>query len=201
VIKKIAILAFLILVSIAIVLYFKFGHMLKKHEILPSPAVENGILKLIDTRVSSRNFTSREIDSQILSEIMWAAYGKNSHGTRTIPTSRNKQNLSVYAITKSGAFLYNGKNLIQITNDDLRPLFAMQDFVLTAPLTILYTGTDTENSPIHAGAALQNVGLFASERGMSAVVRMMFDKIAIHKALNLPADEILIVSQTIGWPE
>ncbi|MDR1027142.1 MAG: nitroreductase family protein [Rickettsiales bacterium] len=168
---------------------------------LPAPSIDGGVLKLIDARASSRDFSAREIDDKTLSEILWAAFGKNSRGTRTIPTSRGRQALAVYAITKNGAFLYDGAGLVKKSGDDLRPLFAhtMQSFPKTAPLTILFAGDDAMNSPIHAGAAMQNVGLYAAEKGMGAVVRMMFDKDAAKKALAMPKAEQPIVSITIGW--
>ena len=63
------------------------------------------ILETIDSRKTTRAFSDKEIDDKTMNEIMWAAFGKNSRGTRTIPTAKNNQNLKVYAIRADGAFL------------------------------------------------------------------------------------------------
>jgi nitroreductase len=157
------------------------------------------ILTTIDARASTREFSSEPIDDKTMNEIMWAAFGKNSRGTRTIPTGRNQQNLKVFAIRADGAFSYDGEKLIKISDDDLRPMFAVQPYVMDAPLTLVFTGSDKEFSPMHAGSAYQNVGLYCAERGIGNVVRAYFDKQAVAKALNLPAGESALISQTIGW--
>jgi nitroreductase len=183
----------------AVFAYNKFGFILHNTTALPTPSVDGGFLALADARMSSRAFDTREIDEQTTSDIMWAAFGKNSRGTRTIPTAMNEQNLKVFAIRADGAFLYDGKNLRRVSDDDLRPLFAGQGYVMDAPLTLLFVGPDTEYSRMHAGSAYQNVALYCAEKGIGNVVRGMFDKAAVHGALKLGTDEVAIISQTIGW--
>jgi len=78
-------------------------------------------------------------------------------------------------------------------------MFAVQDFVMDAPLTLLYAGSDKEFSPMHAGSAYQNVALYCAEKGIGNVVRAYFDKAGVAAALGLGKDEFAIVSQTIGW--
>jgi nitroreductase len=162
---------------------------------------QDGILKLIDSRVSTRTFSDKSIDDKTTDEILWAAFGINSRGTRTIPTSQNQQNLKVYAIRADGAFLYDGERLNKVSDADLRPLFARQDFVATAPLTLLFAGSDKDNSPLHAGSSYQNVALYCAERGLGNVVRAFFDWQAVEQALVFTEGEFAIISQTIGWKE
>ncbi|MDR1697242.1 MAG: nitroreductase family protein [Rickettsiales bacterium] len=190
-----------VLVILGVVAYAKFGFLLHNARALPTPSVDDGVLALIDARMSSRNFSDREMDAQTTSDILWAAFGKNSHGTRTIPTAMNEQDLKVYAIRADGAYFYDGGKLVQITDTDLRPLFAQQKFVLDAPLTLLYVGPDAEYSRMHAGSAYQNVALYCAERGLACVVRGMFDKAGTGVALGLESDEVAIISQTVGWPK
>jgi nitroreductase len=170
---------------------------------LPQPVITGGkpLMEVIASRKTERTYSSKTIDSQTLSEILWSAWGISHEDKRTIPTSRNKQNLKVYAIKADGVWLYNAeKNTLEpVNNKDMRNLFATQDFVETAPLTLLYTGSDDKNSPMHAGSAYQNVGLYCTSRGLNNVVRGYFDYEQVHKELNLPEDENVIISQTIGW--
>ena len=170
---------------------------------LPQPITTGGkpFMETLAARKTERTFSKKDIDNQTLSEILWSAWGISHDGKRTIPTSMNKQNLKVYVLKKDGVWLYKAENntLEPINNKDMRHLFATQDFVKTAPLTLLYTGTDSKNSPLHAGSAYQNVGLYCASKGLNNVVRGYFDHEQIEKALNLAKEEKAIISQTIGW--
>ena len=58
---------------------------------LPKADLSSPILKTIDARKSTRNFSSKPVSEQLLSNILWAAFGTNTHNTRTIPTAMNQQ--------------------------------------------------------------------------------------------------------------
>lgn len=171
---------------------------------LPLPIAQGGkpLLDTIRDRRSVRQFDSQMLDSQTLSNILFVAFGISGDNKRTIPTSMNRQNLNVYVLLPNGAFLYQatGNELIQVSPKDIRPLFATQDYMKTVPLILVYTGSDTTNSPMHAGSAYQNVGLYAASEGLNSVVRMPREKAKIAQALDLPAEEFVIVSQAIGYP-
>lgn len=170
---------------------------------LPAPQTTGGIplMEAVQKRHSAREFSAEKIDDQTLSDILYVAWGISHDGKRTIPTSMNKQNLAVYAVMPDGAWLYDaaGNRLLQVTSEDLRPLFDRQDYMKDAQLTLVFTGTDPRNSPLHAGSAYQNVGLYTISRGLNNVVRGWFDRDGVAKALNLEPEEV-IISQTIGWP-
>ncbi len=174
-----------------------------KPQELPRPILTGGkpLMEAIALRKSERTFSPKDIDTQTLSEILWSAWGISHDGKRTIPTSMNKQDLKVYVFKSDGVWLYNATNnsLEPIIHNDKRNLFATQDFVKSAPLTLLYTGTDSKNSPLHAGSAYQNVGLYCASKGLNNVVRGYFDHKLIEQSLNLPTEEKAIISQTIGW--
>lgn len=170
---------------------------------LPAPVLTSGkpLMQTLNERRSVREFSSRPIDNQTLGEILWAAWGISHGGKHTIPTSMNKQDLKLYVVKADGAWIYTPQkhSLSRITDQDLRPILATQDYVKDAPLNLIYTGNDKKNSPLHAGSAYQNVGLYAASRGLNNVVRGYFDRNAVHKALELPVGEDVIISQTIGW--
>ncbi len=170
---------------------------------LPDPQTSGGVplMEAVQKRHTAREFSAEKIDDQTLSDILYVAWGISHDGKRTIPTSMNKQNLAVYAVMPDGAWLYDaaGNRLIQVTAEDLRPLFDSQDYMKDARLTLVFTGSDPKNSPLHAGSAYQNVGLYAASRGLNNVVRGWFDRDGVAKALNLKPEEV-IISQTIGWP-
>lgn len=170
---------------------------------LPAPQVTGGIplMEAIQHRKSTREFSAKKIDDQTLSEILYVAWGISHDGKRTIPTSMNKQDLAVYAVTPQGVWLYDAENnqLKQISSQDVRSLFNQQDYMNDAQLTLVFTGSDPKNSLLNAAAAYQNVGLYAASRGLNNVVRGWFDHAGVAKVLGLDENQVLI-SQTIGWP-
>ena len=172
---------------------------------LPAPNIKGGqpLMETLANRKTIRDLSDQAIDNQTLSELLWSAWGISHGENRTIPTSQNKQNLKVYVTKADGTWLYNAKDnrLEQVSNQDLRALMAKQDFVKTAPITLIFTGSDAKNSPMHAGSAYQNVGLYCASKGLGNVVRGYLDREAVEKALNLPAEEKVIITQTIGWPK
>ncbi len=171
---------------------------------LPNPALHGGkpLMDVIRERQSGRAFDTRVPDNQVLSDILFAAYGLSHDGKHTIPTSMNRQNLNVYVVLSKGVFLYRpaDHDLVQVSRADVRPLFANQDYMKTVPIILVYTGSDSENSLLHAGSSYQNVGLYAASAGLNNVVRMPREKEKIAQALDLPAEEFVIVSQAVGYP-
>ena len=158
-------------------------------------------MEAIAERKTIREFKAQDIDEQTLSEILWTAFGISHDGKRTIPTAMNQQNLKVYVVRNDGAWLYDAADntLTQITAENLQPLFATQDFMKNVPVNLVYVGSDEKYSPMHAGSAYQNVGLYAASKGMHSVVRGYFDNDKVTKALGLENGERAIVSQAIGW--
>ena len=57
----------------------------------------------------------------------------------------------------------------------------------------MYTGADT-------GFISQNVYLFCASAGLATVVRGLVDRDALAKALNLPEQKKIILTQTVGYP-
>ncbi len=165
---------------------------------LPAPVMTGGkpLMEAIAERKTIREFKAQDIDEQTLSEILWTAFGISHDGKRTIPTAMNQQNLKVYVVKNDGAWLYDaaGNTLTQITAENLQPLFATQDFMKNVPVNLVYVGSDEKYSPMHAGSAYQNVGLYAASKGMHSVVRGYFDNDKVTKALGLENGERAIVS-------
>ena len=140
---------------------------------LPAPVMTGGkpLMEAIAERKTIREFKAQDIDEQTLSEILWTAFGISHDGKRTIPTAMNQQNLKVYVVKNDGAWLYDaaGNTLTQITAENLQPLFATQDFMKNVPVNLVYVGSDEKYSPMHAGSAYQNVGLYAAPKVCTAL--------------------------------
>lgn len=172
---------------------------------LPAPDLTGGmpLMQAMKERKTERAFSTEALDDQTLSDILWTAWGYNRPDKRTIPTARNRQNMEVYVLKADGAFRYDARanSLIPVTAQDLRPFAAKQDFVLNAPVTLLFVADeDDKYAGMHAGSAYQNVGLYCASKGLYNVVRGMIDRDALAKALGIEDEDDIIISQTVGKP-
>lgn len=184
---------------------------------LPKPQTAGGkpLMQAISERHTTRDFADKEISPQVLSNLLWVAWGLNrADGRRTVPTANNKQGMDVYAVTAKGAYLYDAvaNTLIPVSDKDLRALTGRQDFVGKAPLNLVYvadyakiaTLSDYDKlrySAAHAGFMGQNVYLYCASEGLNTVIRAWFDGPALEKALNLRPEQKIILSQTVGHPK
>jgi SagB-type dehydrogenase family enzyme len=177
---------------------------------LPAPQTEGGLplMQALSERKTSRSFSSKELDIQTLSNLLWAANGFNRSDKRTAPTAMNRQEIEIYLTLPSGAYWYDAKNnvLVQKSTEDLRALTGRQDFVATAPLNIVIVAdtekqTGKESQYIDAGYVSQNIYLFCASEGLATVVRGLVDREALAKALNLSDKQVVIVAQTVGYPQ
>lgn len=168
---------------------------------LPKPEIDTPLMKLIDARATIRNISDKKIDLDVLSNILWSAFGTNSHNTRTIATGKNEQDLKVFVIYDNKVWLYDGINnkLNKYSDVDLMPYLAKQDFVNVSPVHLIYAG-GKHYAYAHSGSAYQNVYLYAAEKGLATVIRGYIDAEGVHKALNLPEDEIVTYHQVVGYP-
>ncbi len=171
---------------------------------LPAPVVTGGmpLMEAINARQSERFYdSSKTIDDQTLSEILWVAWGANMHGKRTIATARNKQNMGLYVLTPTGTWRYDGmKNQLEKVNDkNLIPLCAQQPFVNDAPLHLLFTAVDDKWGRCHVGSAYQNVYLYATSKGLGTVIRGLIDQAALTRELGLTNGEQVMLHQTVGY--
>ena len=173
---------------------------------LPEPTKTGGkpLMETIAARATGRTFNpEHKVDDQTLSEILWVAWGMNEHGTRTIPTARNKQNMELYVLTTEGTWRYEGKDntLVKVNDKNLIPLCVQQDFVNKAPLHLLYVAKEEGWGAAHVGSAYQNVYLYAASKGMQTVIRGMIDREALTKELELTDGKKAMLHQVVGYAE
>ena len=194
-----------------------FGEELKPIPLLkPQLDIGKPLMKVLSERSSSRSFSTERLPVQVLSNLLWAAFGVNRHGEgkRTAPSARNWQEIDIYVAMAEGLYLYDAKNhvLNPIILKDLRALTGKQDFVKDAPVNLIYVadfakmGNASEEdkklySAADTGFISQNVYLFCSSEGLATVVRGSVDREALAKAMKLRADQNIILVQTIGKPK
>ena len=110
---------------------------------LLSPQIDGGkpLMQALQKRSTSRDFSPDLLPPQVLSNLLWAAYGINRPeiGKRTVPSASNCQEIDLYVSMASGLYLYDAKTnrLEPIVNEDIRSLTGKQPFVKTAPVNLI----------------------------------------------------------------
>jgi nitroreductase len=184
---------------------------------LPAPRKEAGkpIMQALQLRRSMREFSPRPLPPEILSDVLWAAYGINRpSGDRTAPYWRHIMVLDVYAAMADGVWLYDPKAhaLRPYLQTDIRAQTGLQDFVATAPLNLIYVahgdrmeGISSEERRLYASVdaafAGQNVYLFCASEGLGTVFRGAVDYEKLNRAMRLDGGQQFVTfAQTVGYP-
>ncbi|MGO9132715.1 MAG: nitroreductase family protein [Methylovirgula sp.] len=184
--------------------------------ILPPPRNEGGmnLIGALKLRRSTREYADRPLPRQLLSDLLWAAYGINRpNGDRTAPYWRHVMVIDVYAAMADGVWVYEPKThaLQAYLKEDLRAQTGFQDFVATAPLNLIYVAHGErmlEISPeerrlyasVDTGFIGQNVYLFCASEGLATVFRGAVDYPKLNHALKLPDQQFVTFAQTVGYP-
>ena len=180
---------------------------------LPAPQTDGGmpLMQALKQRKSGREFSSERIQPQVLSNLLWAAWGINrSDGKRTAPSAVNRQEIDVYVTLADGLYLYNAKanQLDPVLKEDLRAATGSQPFVAQAPLNLVYVADQSKQlrpddswAFTGTGAIAQNVYLYCASEGLVTVVRALVDRPALAKLMKLRPDQKITLAQTVGYPK
>lgn len=183
---------------------------------LPPPVTRGGMAlnEALSRRASSREFATTELPQQLLSNLLWAADGRNRPSGRTAPSALDAREIDVYVALPSGAYLYDADDhrLDLVAGSDLRRITGYQDFVDEAPLDLVFVADHSRMrlvpvqsresfAAVAAGAIAQNVYLFAAANGLATVIRAWIDREALADALGLSHDQHVLLSQTVGYPK
>ena len=118
---------------------------------LPAPEIQKlPILRIISARRSAREFATVKLPKNVLSNLLYAAYGVNrpKTGRRTAPSTYNWQYIDVYVADDEALYLYDafGNALKRIKTGDIRAQTGRQEYVATAPVNLIYV-FDTKKWP------------------------------------------------------
>jgi len=183
---------------------------------LPPPRKDGGepLLRALNLRRSTRQYSDRMLPPQVLSDLLWAAFGINRpSGDRTAPYWRHVMVIDVYAAMEDGVWLYEAKThtLRPHLAEDIRASTGLQDFVGTAPLNLVYvahgermTDVSPEDRRLYAsvdtGFIGQNVYLFCASEGLASVFRAAVDYAKLNRLMELPERQFVTFAQTVGYP-
>ncbi len=184
---------------------------------LPSPSFGDDpfLMSALKNRKSTRSFSSKPLPRQMLSNLLWAAFGVNrpEYGYRTAPSPMNSQEIEIYVAAADGLHLYDARfhQLIQLSDNDIRKFCGSQKFVAHAPLNFVYVadfsrlGNRSEEKKLFYAAAdtgfiSQNVYLFCAAFGLGTVVRDWIDRSVLAEKMTLHQQQRIVLSQTVGYP-
>lgn len=184
---------------------------------LIAPQTSGGatLREALTKRCTNRNYTGKELSAQQLSDLFYSACGMNRKDAKklTIPTARNAQDLVLYAATKQGIYRYDAAShsLVFLKKGDFRQQFGMQKGMFAkAAVVLIYTSdlkklnfgnSDAEKkvyAGVHAGFAMQNVGLYCAAEGLGNVIIGSYDRKKTPELLGLTKDQPVLMVQLVG---
>jgi SagB-type dehydrogenase family enzyme len=185
--------------------------------VLPPPqaAAPMTVIEALRRRRSSRDFAAKELPRDVLSMLLWCAFGVNrpDSGGRTAPSAHNWQEIEVFVALAEGAYRYVPRRhaLQPVASADLRPATGVQGFVGNAPLNLVYVAdfakmvdASAEDRIFYAAAdagfVAQNVYLCCAAAGLACVVRGLVDRRKLAPLLKLTVDQRIVLAQTVGFP-
>jgi nitroreductase len=174
-------------------------------------------MQALKARQSSREFRPEPLPVQILSNLLWAAFGINrpESGSRTAPSAHNWQEIDIYVATAAGLFMFDAKPhaLLPILSQDIRALTGTQGFVSQAPVQLVYVADfsrmgqaagETDKhfyAPADTGFISQNVYLYCASEGLATVVRQSIDKAVLAATMQLRPEQQIMLAQSVGYPK
>jgi len=197
---------------------------------LPKPETDGGksVLAALKERRTNRRIRPDRLPPQVLSNLLWAAWGVNREASgsgrpgRTAASASNSQEIDLYVALEEGAYLYDAvpHRLVPIAAGDLRGkvgrrgrggpqapvrLIFVADVARFAGAPFQEPGLkDPEIQKsyynIATGLIAGNVYLFAASQGLAAWFHNC-DKPTLAAELKLRPDQRVLYAQTVGYPE
>jgi len=195
---------------------------------LVKPQTDGGksVLAALWERKTIRNIGSEKLPPQVLSNLLWAAFGVNREkgppagGTgRTAASASNSQEIDLYVALPEGVYLYEAvpHRLTPVVPGDFRARSGRRA-AATAPVNIFYVvdiakyakapfqepglkDADVQKSYYYVATGLiaANVYLFAASQGLAAHFHNC-DKQNTPKEFKLRPEQRVLFAQTVGYP-
>lgn len=195
---------------------------------LLKPETEGGksVLAALKDRKTTRNVSARELPPQMLSNLLWAAFGVNreqgSFGKagRTAASASNSQEIDLYVARAEGVYRYEAvpHRLAPVVAGDFRAR-AGRGTAATAPVNLFYVvdlsrydqgpgqpdrsigNPEVQKSYYYVGTGLiaANVFLFAASQGLAAWFHNC-NRENTAKEFKLSPEQRVLFAQTVGYP-
>jgi hypothetical protein len=199
-------------------------------DLLP-PQTDGGktVLAALKERKTNRNIREGKLSPQVLSNLLWAAWGVNrTKGPfgqigRTAASASNSQEIDLYVVLPEGTYLYDAvaHQLKPVVEGDLRPKVGAHGQNVTmvkAPVILVFVvdiakyaaskfqepgllDAEIQKSyyNVATGLIAGNVYLFAAGNGLAAWFHNC-NKQALAAELKLRPEQRVLYAQTVGLP-
>jgi len=194
--------------------------------VLPKPSLKGNVSleEAIKNRRSIRNFSSKSLSLEQISQILWSAQGiTNNKGYRSVPSAGATYPLEVFALIvnegiEQGLYKYQPEahSLKLVLSGDLRQSLAKsalnQNFIIQVPLNLIITA-DFKKTTSHygergimyvhmeVGHLGQNVYLQSVALGLGTVAVGAFRTEEVKKVLKLPSPLEPLYILPVGYPK
>jgi nitroreductase len=195
---------------------------------LPKPEADGGksVLAALRERKTTRSISAEELPAQVLSNLLWAAFGVNraqaSFGKpgRTAASASNSQEIDLYVALPDGVYLFEAvpHRLAPVAAGDFRNCSG-RGAAASAPVNIFYVvdlarydegpsqpdrrigEVEVQKSYYYTDTGLiaANVYLFAASQGLAAWFHNC-NKEDSAKEFKLRPDQRVLFAQTVGYP-
>lgn len=194
---------------------------------LVRPQTDGGksVLAALKERRTNRNISPEKLSPQVLSNLLWAAFGVNREEGpfggpgRTAASASNSQEIDLYVALPEGVYLYEAvpHRLRPVVSGDFRRRSGRRS-AARAPVNIFYVVDIAKYSKapfqepglrdpevqksyyyVATGLIAQNVYLFAASQGLAAHFHNC-DKVNTAREFKLRPEQRVIFSQTVGYP-
>jgi nitroreductase len=199
---------------------------------LPKPTHirSTSVFKALQQRKTIREIRDKKLSLQVLSNLLWAAYGVNRKTGpfgipgRTAASASNSQEIDLYIAMQEGMYLYEAfhHSLVPVIAGDLRALAigpGQANFAAMAPVQIIYVAdvfrlTHTsgyqepglQNPEIQKSYYYVDTGLIAGNVSLFAASQGLAswfhncNRSAFIEKLHLRPDQQVLFGHTVGYP-
>jgi nitroreductase len=177
---------------------------------LPKPRMTGGmpLMEALAKRQTTRAFADKPLPPQMLSNLLWAAFGVNRQREvkpglgRTAPSAMNKQEVELDVVLADGVYIYEAEQ------NRLRPVLAgdVRGKIGTgaaahAAVTIVYVAdAKLDYAQVDTGFIGQNVYLYAASEGLNAWLYALHTP-DVAATLKLAEGRKPLYGQSVGYPE
>jgi hypothetical protein len=196
--------------------------------ILVKPEKDGGksVLAALKDRRTNRNVSAEKLPPQMLSNLLWAAFGVNreegalrGRTGRTAASASNSQEIDLYVALPDGVYLYEAipHRLSPVVSGDFRGRAGRRG-AAAAPVNIFYVvdiakyrkapfqepglkDPEVQKSYYYVATGLiaGNVYLYAASQGLAAWFHNC-DKVNTAKEFKLRPEQRVLFAQTVGYP-
>ena len=196
----------------------------------PTQGRDSSMFKALQQRKTIREVSDKKLSLQVLSNLLWAAYGINRKigpfgiPGRTAASASNSQEIDLYIAMQEGIYIYNAfhHSLIPVVAGDLRALAigpGQANFVAKATVQLIYvvdihklSNTSGYQEPGLQDPEIQksyyyvDTGLIAGNVYLFAASQGLAswfhncNKSSLTEKLKLRSDQRVLFGQTVGYP-